>query len=156
MRDTSIVFPLRKDGKILLGRKKRGMGYGKWNGFGGKIEEGETMRQCAARELFEECGLVVDPEELELVADLYFHQPSDPQWSHAGIVYFARNWKDEPKVSDEMEPKWFSLEELPYEDMWMADKIWVPMILSGKKIKGNVYFAEDGDTVYDYEFKEEL
>ena len=43
MRDTSLVFPLRKDGSVLLGRKRRGMGLGKWNGFGGKIEQGETM-----------------------------------------------------------------------------------------------------------------
>ena len=38
MRDTSLVFPVAPDGRILLGRKRRGMGYGKWNGFGGKIE----------------------------------------------------------------------------------------------------------------------
>ena len=48
MRDTSLVFPVAPDGRILLGRKRRGMGYGKWNGFGGKIEAGETMRECAA------------------------------------------------------------------------------------------------------------
>ena len=38
--------------------------------------------------------------------------------------------------------------------MWMADRIWLPQILSGKRIRGTVYFAEDGDTVYDYEFEE--
>ena len=54
MRDTSLVYPIRKDGRILLGHKRRGMGAGKWNGFGGKREDGETMRECAARELFEE------------------------------------------------------------------------------------------------------
>ena len=49
MRDTSLVYPVGQDGRILLGRKRRGMGFGKWNGFGGKIEAGETMRECAAR-----------------------------------------------------------------------------------------------------------
>jgi len=50
MRDTSLVYPVGQDGRILLGRKKRGMGFGKWNGFGGKIEAGETMREkrCAS------------------------------------------------------------------------------------------------------------
>lgn len=154
MRDTSLVFPLRSDGRILLGRKRRGMGFGKWNGFGGKIEAGETMRECAARELWEECGLQVRPEDLEMVGDLYFHQPSDTAWSHAGIVYLARNWVGEPYVSEEMEPRWFLPSEFPYEEMWMSDRIWVPMILEGKKIRGTVYFAEDGDTVYRYEFEE--
>ena len=29
MRDTSLVYPVRKDGRILLGHKRRGMGAGK-------------------------------------------------------------------------------------------------------------------------------
>ena len=40
MRDSSLVFSVRKDGRILLGHKWRGMGAGKWNGFGGKREDG--------------------------------------------------------------------------------------------------------------------
>lgn len=154
MRDTSLVYPVREDGKILLGRKRRGMGYGKWNGFGGKIEGGETMRECAARELFEECGLIVPPSSLEMAGDLYFHQPSDPCWSHAGIVYFAKGWQGMPHLSDEMEPRWFDPSEFPYDEMWMADKVWLPLLLSGKKIRGIIYFAEDGETVYDYDFQE--
>ena len=74
MRDTSLVYPVRKDGRILLGHKRRGMGAGKWNGFGGKREDGETMRECAARELFEESGLIADPKAFEAAGDLYFHQ----------------------------------------------------------------------------------
>lgn len=154
MRDTSLVYPFRGDGKILLGRKRRGMSYGKWNGFGGKIEAGETMRECAARELYEECGLRSNTEDLEMVADLYFHQPSALEWSHAGIVYFAKKWMGIPCLSEEMEPRWFSPEEFPYEEMWMADKVWLPLVLSGRKIRGIIYFAEDGETVYDYEFRE--
>lgn len=41
---------LRKNGSVLLGWKKRGFGAGKWNGFGGKIEEGETILECAKRQ----------------------------------------------------------------------------------------------------------
>ena len=59
MRDTSLVYPVREDGAILLGRKRRGMGYGKWNGFGGKIEAGETHFQALRRELIEELGITI-------------------------------------------------------------------------------------------------
>ncbi len=153
MRDTSLVYPVAEDGRILLGHKRRGMGYGKWNGFGGKIEPGETMRECAARELFEESGLIARPEAFELAGDLYFHQPSDPTWSHAGIVYFVREWSGKIRMSDEMEPRWFVPEEFPFQEMWMADRIWIPMILAGQKIRGTIYFEKDGSTVYDYHFE---
>ena len=42
--------------KILLGMKKNGFGQGRWNGFGGKVEEGESVEDAARRELFEEAG----------------------------------------------------------------------------------------------------
>ena len=154
MRDTSLVFPIRADGAVLLGRKRRGMGYGKWNGFGGKIEPGETMRECAVRELYEECGLLAAPRSLVLAGDLYFHQPSDPSWSHAGAVYFLHCWDGEPAVSDEMEPRWFSPDALPYEEMWEADRIWLPMMLAGKKIRGVIYFDDDSSHVIGTEFEE--
>ncbi len=35
--------------KMLLGMKKRGLGEGKWNGFGGKVEKGEKIPQAAIR-----------------------------------------------------------------------------------------------------------
>ena len=42
---------LRDGGNVLLGLKKRGFGKGKWNGFGGKVEEGETIIEAAARKV---------------------------------------------------------------------------------------------------------
>ena len=153
MRDTSLVFPIRGDGEILLGRKRRGMGVGKWNGFGGKIEDGETMAECAVRELFEECGLVASPSALEFVADIYFDLPSDPVWSHGGAVYFVRAWTGEPRASDEMEPRWFLPKDLPFDEMWEADRIWLPRLLSGERLRGTVRFAEGGEHVTETEFE---
>ena len=55
---------LREGTKVLLGMKKRGFGVGKWNGFGGKVEAGETVVEAAAREVNEECGLTVETCDL--------------------------------------------------------------------------------------------
>ena len=44
----TLVF-IRRQGEILLGYKKRGFGAGKWNGFGGKVEAGETIEEAAER-----------------------------------------------------------------------------------------------------------
>lgn len=36
-------------GRVLLGMKKRGFGAGRWNGFGGKVQAGETIEDAARR-----------------------------------------------------------------------------------------------------------
>lgn len=38
-----------RPGRVLLGMKKRGFGAGKWNGFGGKVQPGETIEDGARR-----------------------------------------------------------------------------------------------------------
>ena len=40
---------IRDGERLLLGMKKRGFGAGKWNGFGGKVDPGETILQGAVR-----------------------------------------------------------------------------------------------------------
>ena len=57
MKPTTLVFPIDEQNRILLGRKKRGFGANKYNGFGGKLDDGESFRECAIRELYEESGL---------------------------------------------------------------------------------------------------
>lgn len=148
MRDTSLVFIRRKDGAILLARKRRGMGVSKWNGFGGKIEKGETMRECAIRELYEESHLKGRPEDLEEAARIYFEEEEHPEWNHWGFIYFLSRWEGTPYSSEEMvEPGWFFPKDFPYHEMWKADQKWIPLIVAGKKIKGRIIFKSDGDTV---------
>ena len=48
----SLVFVLDR-GKILLGFKKRGFGSGWWNGFGGKVNQGETIEDGARRYVYD-------------------------------------------------------------------------------------------------------
>ena len=147
MRDTTLCFPVDTKGRILLGRKKRGFGVSKWNGFGGKIEPGETFRQCAVRELQEETGLQTKAEDLELVGLLDFRFTAEPELNHLGYVYFVRQYEGHIVETDEMEPQWFFADTLPYDEMWKGDRTWIPMILSGRKIQGTVNVAADNDTV---------
>ncbi len=53
---------LKHENRVLLGMKKRGFGMGKWNGFGGKVDPGETLLAAALREMQEESGVAVSPE----------------------------------------------------------------------------------------------
>jgi len=108
MRDVTLVLPVR-DGKILLGMKKRGFGEGKINGFGGKLNEGESIFDAAVRELSEEIGIVV--EGLRKVGELDFRFPhkEDGSWDQRAHVFLAEGWEGEPKESEEMSCDWYDI-----------------------------------------------
>ncbi|OAE26112.1 hypothetical protein AXG93_4022s1250 [Marchantia polymorpha subsp. ruderalis] len=102
---------IHSDGKVLLGLKKRGFGKGYYNGFGGKVEKGETIDQAAARELQEESG--VTATDMEKRGILTFHFDNDPlAWEVH--VYYATKFLGEPCETDEMAPTWFSVADIPY------------------------------------------
>ena len=119
--------------------KKRGFGKGNWNGFGGKLEAGETFRQGTARELEEESGVTCAPEDLKLRGRLDFE--FGPEGALEAIqtvaVYTVDEdlCKGEPAESEEMAPKWFeaSMDTLPFDSMWPDDIYWFPSLLDPKE-----------------------
>ena len=59
-----------KNNKILLIEKKRGLGAGKFNGPGGKLDPGETPLAAAIREVEEE--LLITPLEVSFTGEVWF------------------------------------------------------------------------------------
>ena len=127
--------------EILLAKKKKGFGEGKWNGVGGKIEEKDKdILETAVRETKEEIGIHI--EVPEKVASLSFYFPHKKEWNQNVHVFVAKQWRGELKESEEMLPKWFKHQEIPYHEMWDDDKFWLESVLDGKKIKASFVFGE--------------
>jgi len=133
--------------EILLGFKKAGFGAGKYNGFGGKVEPGETIAGAAVREVGEEVGLRVSEGDLEPAGRLTFLFPANPEWDKVGHVFVVRRWEGEPVESAEMRPTWFRVEEIPFGQMWQGDVHWLPRVLAGERGRGWFRFGEDNETV---------
>ena len=125
--------------RVLLIHKKTGLGTGKINAPGGRIEKGETSEEAAVRECVEEVSMTpVNPVKR---AELYFHFTSG--YKLYGEAFFSYAWKGEPAESDEAGPFWCGLDELPWDEMWEDDRDWLPLTLNGKKIRGYFIFDED-------------
>jgi 8-oxo-dGTP diphosphatase len=140
----TLVFVIQY-GKILLINKKTGLGKGKVNGPGGKVEKGEQPEACAIRECQEELSITVS--DLQYCGQHRF-QFVDGYSIHVW-VYKTDKFEGIPTESIEAKPLWVSLDEIPYEQMWEDDRIWLPMLLRNERFQGRWIF--DGDLMLDYE-----
>ena len=136
--------------RILLGMKKRGFGAGRWNGFGGKVQEEETIEEAARREMQEEAGVIV--EELEKVGMIEFEFQGNSEILEVHI-FRAEQFTGEPAESEEMKPQWFHTEDIPFETMWPDDKHWLPLFLEDKKFRGQFLFG-DQDRILEWKLSE--
>ena len=139
MKNIQNVCFLRNDGKILLGMKKRGFGAGRWNGFGGKLQEGETIEEAAKRETREESGMEIQEMEKFGIIDFAFQSKEDILEVH---FFEIKKYSGEAQETEEMKPQWFAYSEIPLKEMWPDDKFWMPLFLEGKKFQGAFYFDE--------------
>lgn len=140
----TILFVVR-EGRILLIRKKRGLGAGKINGPGGRLDDGETPLECAVREVEEE--LLVTPTEVSEGGELLF-QFVDGYSIHVW-VFRAAKVDGEPRETEEAVPLWTPLDEIPYDEMWADDRIWLPLFLDRRRFLGRFVF--DDDRLLDHE-----
>ncbi len=144
MQQVTLGFCIRGP-DVLLGMKKCGFGTGKWNGFGGKVQRGETPRTAMVREFKEESGLSVNTLDLQESALVHFY--FDEVHVFDCFVYLVRKWQGEPTETEEMHPEWYPIAQLPFDTMWAADKEWVPRVLAHEKLEVSVYFNKKGTKV---------
>lgn len=144
------------DKRILLGMKKRGFGAGRWNGFGGKVHEGETIEETAKREMEEESGIKVEEIKKRGVITFEFKNPPIGGPEKIEVNFFeATKYSGEPIETDEMKPQWFLLSEIPFDSMWPDDPYWMPLFLAGKNFGGKILF-KDQNTILENSIKEVL
>ncbi|MGE9269730.1 MAG: 8-oxo-dGTP diphosphatase [Verrucomicrobiales bacterium] len=131
----TLMFIVR-DGEVLLIEKLRGIGKGKINGPGGKIDPGETPLECVIRECQEE--LHITPVNPVKMGELWFAMSDIPD-IHCH-VFTASEFEGTPTTTDEAVPVWTKIDDIPWEKMWEDDAHWLPQMLEGRKFLGRFLF----------------
>lgn len=154
MYDVCVVYLLRDrrvDGQtvteVLLGKKLTGLGVGKFVGAGGKLEPGESARSAAIREVAEELGVAVNARDLEGISDITYPFVDKDEWSQRSFGFVTRVWAGTPAASDELAPRWFALDDIPFDRMWADARLWLPRALAGDFVEATYSFRSDGTLV---------
>ena len=137
--DVATLCFIRKEGKMLLILKKRGLGMGKFNAPGGRQEKGETLEQTAVRETQEEVGLT--PLNLAWAGRLDFAFTDG--YSIRAHVFTATDATGEMVETDEADPFWCDESDIPYDRMWSDDRLWLPLLLDGIRFEAQFVFEKE-------------
>ena len=114
---------LEREGKILAAKRKRGAHLeGHWEFPGGKLEPDESPEDCLVRELSEEIGVRVRPQE---ILEVVFHKY--PEKSVLLLFYRCELLEGEPQPIECDEVRWVALADLPSLEWAPAD---VPFVRS--------------------------
>ena len=106
----------------------------RWNGFGGKVEKGESVEEAIRREVEEEIGIKIDDLDKVGIIEFEFENNSETLEVH---IFRSESFKGELMESEEMnKPQWFHIDEIPFKEMWPDDLHWMPLFLKGKKFRG--------------------
>ena len=126
---TTLAYVVR-DGKVLMCHRIARDGdeqYGKWNGLGGKLEQGEDAAACIVRELAEEAGIV--PTAVSLRGTVNWPGFSGPDGHVFGFVFLVTAFDGEPPARNvEGELHWVPLANLAGLDMWDGDRYFLPLV----------------------------
>jgi 8-oxo-dGTP diphosphatase len=123
------------DGQVLVQKRaaNRSMA-GLWEFPGGKVEPGERPEDALVRELDEELGIIVRPDDLKPLS--FASAPLGDQHLLL-LLYVCRKWLGEPSALDAEAVQWSSIDALQSFDMPPADIPLVNALLAQASVMPN-------------------
>jgi 8-oxo-dGTP diphosphatase len=136
MVNTTLCYIEKDNCYLMLHRTKKENDYNhdKWIGIGGKFEVGESPEDCAMREIREETGLSVAPEDLEYCGIVTFVDttPLEP-YTEFMHIFRVRTFSGSLLIDcDEGDLEWVPISKLGELPQWEADAIFEDFVIQKK------------------------
>ena len=144
------VTDRKTNSTLMLHRVKKENDYheGKWNGLGGKFEQGESPEECAIREIEEECGLKVNSITMKgFITFPMFDGKED--WYV--FIFTAEEFSGELINSLEGNLEWVPNDKLTELNLWDGDKIFLDWLFQEKFFSAK--FVYENGALKDYEVR---
>lgn len=133
--------------EVLLGLKRTGFGTGRVVALGGKVDGDESDLDAAVREVEEESGIVLPPSGLRYAGRISWSFPATPGWNMQSALFTAEAGRSVPVPCEEIEPRWYPVDAIPWAAMWKDAPHWLPQLLAGTRIDAHIEMAADNDGV---------
>ncbi len=101
---------VRRGNKVLLAERSLPPGIGKWGFPGGMQELGETLFECAQRELIEETGIMAEPRSVLTAIESIRQDEKGKIMTHFTLVCVLLDWhqgEGEP-LEDAQQVRWLT------------------------------------------------
>ncbi len=137
--------------EVLLVQRGKEPSRGRWGLPGGAVELGETVREAAAREVREECGIEVRPDRLiEVLNAIRPDQAGRIKYHYILIEILAEYQSGElAPASDAQDARWFKMDELTELDV---PDITVQVIREAVALRAKLPDEEEGPRLWQREF----
>lgn len=147
LRDGDGIGSDGKGRSVLLGLKRTGFGTGRVVALGGKIDGQESAVDAAVREVAEESGIQLAADGLHDAGRISWSFPEQPGWNMVAFLFTADAGPEDPVTSDEIEPRWYSVEDVPWAAMWKDAPYWIPTLLDGRRVNAHIVMEQDNEGV---------
>lgn len=161
MVNTTLCYIEKNGCYLMLHRTKKQGDYngGKWIGIGGKFEPGESPEDCAVREISEETGLAVLPQDLEYRGIVTFVDLTGAEtqgkkiisYSEIMHIFRARRFSGEVRGDcDEGELEWVPITKMTALPHWKGDEIFLDFLSLDKPFFSLKLIYRDGSLIETY------